>query len=123
MVEVPSNPRYVAVGGSTHPPGGIAGDLSGEVVVEPIEVKLQHPVSNLRHHGGGKGDLVREAAHERHPTLVRCAGYSVTAQQYPATVRCHKMCDRTAGEVTADPMEHNPRQHLRFLFPERDHGI
>ena len=48
VVEVPSDPRDVAVGGSACPSGGVAGDLPPEIVIEPVEVELQHPVSDLR---------------------------------------------------------------------------
>ena len=97
--------------------------LSAEIVVEPVEVELQHPVSHLRDNSRRQGNLVRVAAHERDPMLVRCAGHGVTAQQHAAPVSPHKVSDRATGEVAANSMEHHSWEHLGLLLPDCDHRI
>src|SRR4029453_2641558 len=120
VVEVPSHPRDVAVGGSACPTAGVAYDLPSEIVVEPVEVELQHPVGHLRHNCRRQRDLVRVAAHERDPVLVGCAGHGVPAENHPAAVGSQEVNDSAAREVATDSMEHYPCQHLCLLLPDCD---
>ena len=55
--------------------------------------------------------------------LIRCAGDRVATQQYAATVSCHKVRNRAAGEVAADSMERHAGQYLSLLIPDRHNWV